>query len=826
MNITGLWANDGGDKVTQDELRIAKNTQNLTGKTINRTWDGNKISVFGARNEVVSFNLTLEAASQRATDVSVEFNTLTGPGGAKIASTGTDPLNWTNRPIELFYTRYLKINGLSFFGYAFEESQIPKRFQAGSQQWNDRPDHDKMYPDPLVPMELVKKFDIQQGQNQSVWADIYIPKTATPGVYQGTVKVLEGGAVSRQIPVQLTVFNFALPDQPTSKTVINLDCTDIMWRYVAGNGGYVNWGSPEGRQVQAITDKYYQVFHRHKLSLLGDNESPNVDRPPDSSMTRLDGSLYTGANGYDGPGVGSPNDIYGVGVYGTWNFKDNQQDFNNRTNNWASWFKQNLPNHQYFLYLQDEPGQADWARVNNWAIWAQQNPGPGKNFPTFCTVSAVYAQQFIPNLCIPATQAGVGNCPLNQGGNNTQFTNDAYRYFTQAGKKFWVYNDGRPGVGSSMTEDDGVAFRTFPWAQFKMGIDRWFYWYANVNSNIDMLATATSWGDRTRFDSQRGMWGDHAPSNGNGLLVYPGTDIGHTQNSYGLAGPIASLRLKQWRRGIQDTDYLALAMQKNPAATKALVQTIMPKALWENTVQDVSWPIAPITWSSDPDVWEGARLQLAQIITDGSPPPPPPPPPTGSARVVSIDFVGRATQMGRSEVAGVIPKKNWNSAVGRLRTTPLALFDETGSLNGATVVWRSDNNWMLPGTATPGNAHMMQGYLDTKNENPTTVTVAGLPSSPAGYDVYVYVDGDNANSEMVATFRITAGTDSTAAGVTDARGTNFHGEFREAVGGGSGNYLKFSGIRVTGFTLKATPGSTSDNVKRAAVNGIQIVPAQ
>jgi hypothetical protein len=194
-------------------------------------------------------------------------------------------------------------------------------------------------------------------------------------------------------------------------------------------------------------------------------------------------------------------------------------------------------------------------------------------------VSAVYAQQFIPNLCIPATQAGVGNCPLNQGGNNTQFTNDAYQYFTQAGKKFWVYNDGRPGVGSSMTEDDGVAFRTFPWAQFKMGIDRWFYWYANVNSNIDMLATATSWGDRTRFDSQRGMWGDHAPSNGNGLLVYPGTDIGHTQNSYGLAGPIASLRLKQWRRGIQDTDYLALAMQKNPAATKALIQTIMPKGI-------------------------------------------------------------------------------------------------------------------------------------------------------------------------------------------------------------------------------------------------------
>jgi hypothetical protein len=237
----------------------------------------------------------------------------------------------------------------------------------------------------------------------------------------------------------------------------------------------------------------------------------------------------------------------------------------------------------------------------------------------------VYAQQFIPNLCISATTAGVGNCPPNQGGNNTQFMNDAYHYFSQPGKKFWVYNDGRPGVGSSMTEDDGIAFRTWSWAQFKMGVDRWFYWYANVNSDIDLFATATTWGDRARRDQQRGMWGDHAPCNGNGLLIYPGTDVGHSANSYGLAGPIASLRLKQWRRGVQDADYLALAMQKNPVATNAIVQSMMPKALWENRVQDTNWPIAPITWSSDPDVWEGARLQLAQIITDGSPPPPPPP---------------------------------------------------------------------------------------------------------------------------------------------------------------------------------------------------------
>jgi hypothetical protein len=182
--------------------------------------------------------------------------------------------------------------------------------------------------------------------------------------------------------------------------------------------------------------------------------------------------------------------------------------------------------------------------------------------------------------------------------------------------------------------------------------------------------------------------------------------------------------------------------------------------------------------------------------------------------------------MASSETAGVVPKKNWNKAQGRSSTAPLALVDETGAATNATATWRSDNNWKLPTADTPGDARMMRGYLDTGRENPTTVTVSGLRASSKGYDVYVYVDGDNANSRMTGIFSITTGTGSATAGVTDARGTNFQGEFREAVGGGRGNYLKFSGIVATGFTLTATPGTTSDNVKRAAVNGIQIVPAQ
>src|SRR6476646_441917 len=86
-NISGVWANEGGDKVTRDELRATNHTENLTGKVINRAWDGTTVLLSGARNEVVSFNLVLEAAHAAAENVTVSFDTLTGPNGAVIQST-------------------------------------------------------------------------------------------------------------------------------------------------------------------------------------------------------------------------------------------------------------------------------------------------------------------------------------------------------------------------------------------------------------------------------------------------------------------------------------------------------------------------------------------------------------------------------------------------------------------------------------------------------------------------------------------------------------------------------------------------------------------
>jgi hypothetical protein len=117
---------------------------------------------------------------------------------------------------------------------------------------------------------------------------------------------------------------------------------------------------------------------------------------------------------------------------------------------------------------------------------------------------------------------------------------------------------------------------------------------------------------------------------------------------------------------------------------------------------------------------------------------------------------------------------------------------------------------------------MMRGYLDTGNASPTTVSVSGL--QPGTYDVYVYVDGDNAGATHTGIYQLSGpGITSMSVNLTDPPNTNFTGSFIQA-NNSNGNYLLFSGITISGFTLTATPGQTSNNNPRAPVNGIQIVP--
>ena len=194
----------------------------------------------------------------------------------------------------------------------------------------------------------------------------------------------------------------------------------------------------------------------------------------------------------------------------------------------------------------------------------------------------------------------------------------------------------------------------------------------------------------------------------------------------------------------------------------------------------------------------------------------------GTPRVIGIKFVGQGTVMGSTEVAGVVQKSNWNNASGLTNPTSQALVDETGTTTGATLTWNTNGIWNLPITDTPGDMRMMRGYLDTVG-GITTATVAGLATNAAGYDVYVYADGDNSGGTRTAAYQISGtGITTTSVNLTDPQGVNFSGTYSQA-NNSAGNYVKFT-VNATGFTITATPGAATDNTPRAPLNAIQIVP--
>ena len=623
--VTAVWANTGEDKVTQDELRTVTGRSPYLNRqpVLNRSWDGRTVRLFGAKNEMVAFNLVLEAGSTAAaSEVSVQFNRLTGPNGYLIKSTPTGKagvFNWTQRDIELFHVRYLKIRGLSAMSYEiYDERHIPERLRRTNDDggWIDRPDHDKFYPEIAVPMEAVPTFTIGAKRNQSIWADIYIPKNAPAGSFTGEMLVKIAGVVRYRVPVQLTVRDFTLPDVPSAKTMVATAYSDVAERYTGTRNPDAN--SQQDLLTKRVMDRQMLLAHRHKISIIDDNGGATAwtpDRPRPEWVPRLSGTIFTSTKGYRGPGAGVGNNVFSIGTYGQWQKwwgPPTAASMRSHTNAWESWFAANFPATERFLFLAEETD--DYATVEERAGWLKTNPGVGANLKLFATINLINAQESVPSLTISGTWFQVGPTAKWQNTFNAAHAE---------GKQAIFYNGQRPAGGSFATEDDGVALRELAWAQYKKKVDRWFYWSATYYNNFqggrghtNVFVEAATFGGPPTFDANRGLTSWNY-SNGDGVLFYPGIDTKFPEQSRGLQGPIASLRLKHWRRGIQDVDYLTMAAKVNPSATAALVQKMVPKAFWEYGVSDPAdptWVLAPTSWSSHPDLWEAARLQLANII--------------------------------------------------------------------------------------------------------------------------------------------------------------------------------------------------------------------
>lgn len=200
-----------------------------------------------------------------------------------------------------------------------------------------------------------------------------------------------------------------------------------------------------------------------------------------------------------------------------------------------------------------------------------------------------------------------------------------------------------------------------------------------------------------------------------------------------------------------------------------------------------------------------------------------------TTNVISLSFGANYTAvMSSSEVAGVVPVANWN-ALSNASGLVSALRDNSGAATSVGVQWTCANLWSLGITDAAGDSRVMKGYLDTAASGANAiVNITGIPASyaSAGYDVIVYCDGDNGKEARVGQYTL----DATSIYCFDAPFVTFAGTFTQATGTSdqgtntsAGNYVRFTGLTNSSFTVMGIPGSSTDVNARAPINAIQIV---
>jgi hypothetical protein len=568
------WAVGDGEKIRRDKL-------NSPLKAANDAWVGQRIRLFSARNEVVAFQLILEAGPAGAFDVNVTVSDLVS-GTQRIANDfsladayALDLTNSVGRRIELFREHYVPVTTPSRGLYVASPDKL------NGPGW---------YPDALIPLEVGKArggapFDIPAHSNQGVWVDIYVPRDTPAGEYTGAVLITEhNGLLPQAIPIVLTVYDFTLPDETHLRTLAYLADP---WRLVEHHG-LDNPGSDAYYTVEAA---YARMAHRHRIDLVTERELDWVRYESDHEAAYLRGTPFIPARGYEGPGEGLGQQVFLLQISKT----NTRQNLAASVEGWYGWFEDNgLDWGRALWYIMDEPDVDDYPWIRERAAWNHALAHPARVFLTEAITDTLAGA--VDVWCPPASEGPDG------------LDVDAAAAQQAAGREVGAYNGHRPGAGTLLIDDDAVAPRTWAWIAFKHGLDLWYVWDVAYWRDVQGDGHQSDvWNDAVTFDRSAVDWQDLG--NGDGVLFYPGEDALFPAGDRGIPGPVASIRLKAWRRGLQDYEYLWLARQAGyEAEVEAIVRGRVPAVLSEAS------GLATKTWSSRSSDWERARRTLADLI--------------------------------------------------------------------------------------------------------------------------------------------------------------------------------------------------------------------
>src|SRR5512141_529014 len=410
-------------------------------------------------------------------------------------------------------------------------------------------------PDPLIPDvdDIVGEkrnafpFTVPNGELWCLWVEFFIPKD-TPAQYcNGTVQVnLSSGTAS--IPVSFKIWGFNIPATPTIRSFYRLTYPCLPAQHDCSTTAKYN----------TMASRYAQMALDHRFTLCGlDTGDSNIN-----NFNAYFGPFCDGTGQYDSKSIGTRlGGARWTAIYGG-SFGMGSTFINNCSS--RGW----LPRVVNYGSSLDEPGV-----VSNWSrIASELNRMHG--------VSTV-VKNLVTTTLSAATSAGQQNnieilCPVIDGlRTKSSDTRPSYSSWLSANgnREIWTYMScdswgcgGSSGGGWATFAIDfrdplghatGMATRQFGWICYNEKVNGHLYYETGL-----AYTTGDPWTNQFNYGG-----------NGDGNLFYPGTTLkigGSTEI------PVASLRLKHLRSGMQDYEYLKILDGLGDSIGKQLALNIFP----------------------------------------------------------------------------------------------------------------------------------------------------------------------------------------------------------------------------------------------------------
>ena len=597
----------------------------------NGHWDGasKTVKLYGARNEDAAVQILIPRAGPGYTAVLSE---LKGPGTIAVDRASFFARGWAKTTTGFVHDLIIPLDG-SVKG--IKTFDIP-------QAWDGFP----------KPANTVG----------SLLVEVWIPNDAKPGQYTGTLEIKAGTESVEKLNVALTVFDLALPDQPT----FALDLlTYGMPSEALKLGGYLN-GQGVGKPAQPMSEKGKQVDHQ-AYKLAADNRA-FINVLPYSSQR------------------GNPRYAYPVKGQGAaaeiMSFKEYDDLFGPILDGKCSKFGA-PPAHFTLAFNVNYPHVCDGEVKNqfNWIPFKDTIPeGPNQNpklkefEETNKAIAEATAKHFAEKGWTKTRFEIYHNQKANPERNRLPWKLDeptdgshykALRYMLNVGK--WAFASAaeqgvkvvtRIDIGhfhcDKMCSPEGKIVSCYKAKQYDThhaqetlteAVDHWVIGSTHAAGAQQMIKAYEGPGKKmmsygtavgglsTHLGGFRGSTYRLARMGMCGLILYRlGPCDPNNWNvadddatlysgvSAGYEGLIASHRLKLWRDAVNDYDYMVQARAKNAAAVDALLDKMVRVAISSDEKYRTQTGSRDFYVNNNVEDFLRAKLQLAALISGQSPP--------------------------------------------------------------------------------------------------------------------------------------------------------------------------------------------------------------